>query len=78
MDLLNSAPWWAENRDKFILWAAAAMFGLLLWTIPAELSALKEEHKGLLTVLQIQCVHDAKDDRERDECLTLRLVGEKP
>lgn len=66
-------PWWASNRDKFILWAAALMFGVLMWSIPKELAALREEHKSLLTVAQIQCVHASKDDRERMECLTLRL-----
>lgn len=67
-------PWWATSRDKFILWAAAAMFALLLWSIPSELAALREEHRSLLTVLQIQCVHDAKSDTERRECLTLELA----
>ncbi len=72
----NVTPWWAVNRDRFILWTAATLFGVVLWSIPKELSALREEHKSLLTVAQIQCVHDAKNDRERTECLTLRL-GEK-
>lgn len=66
-------PWWASNRDKFILWSAAAMFGVILWQVPSKLDAMREEHRHLLTVLQIQCVHDAKSMRERTECLTLVL-----
>lgn len=69
----NQAPWWAVNRDRFILWTAATLFGVVLWSIPKELSALREEHKSLLTVAQIQCVHASKDSHERTECLTLRL-----
>jgi hypothetical protein len=73
MDNEAITPWWAKNRDRFILWSAAAMFGVILWQVPSKLDAMREEHRHLLTVLQIQCVHDSKDTREQRECLTLVL-----
>lgn len=69
-----NAPWWSASRDKFILYAAATMFGVMLWQIPSSLQAMREEHRHLLTVLQIQCVHDSKNHVERTECLTLELA----
>lgn len=72
-DKQTRAPWWAANRDKFILYAAALMFGVMLWQIPSGISAMREEHVKLLLAVQIQCVHDAKTPTERMECLTLEL-----
>lgn len=69
-----NAPWWSVNRDKFILYACALMFGVMVWQIPAGISAMREEHTKLLLAVQIQCVHDAKTPTERMECLTLELA----
>lgn len=73
MEHETATPWWAGSRDKFILWICAAMFGVLVWQIPAKIEAMREEHRHLLTVLQIQCVHDSKSAKEQRECLTLVL-----
>jgi hypothetical protein len=66
--------WWVSNRDRAILGAAAIMFGLLVWSIPRQLEAMREEHQALYSSVQILCVHNAKDKDERRECLVGKLT----
>lgn len=72
---MNDQPlsWWVRNRDRLLLGGTAVMFFMLVQTVPKEQAAMRDEHKALLNAVQIQCVHDAKNDRERRECLTLKL-----
>lgn len=65
--------WWVANRDRVLLGGFVLMFGLLVWSIPKEMAAMREEHQLIYNSLQIQCVHSSADKDERRECLTGKL-----
>lgn len=76
-DLLTKEPWFARNRDKLFVAAfillLLSVLGLLPSPVSRGITQLIEEHAGIVTTLQVQCVHDAKTTQERAECLTGRL-----
>lgn len=69
----SSPPWWAKHRDNLFIAVFVLLLAMVLGFVPSEitrsLDALMTDHMGMTKTLKVMCVHQAKDDRERKECL---------
>lgn len=67
------APWWAKTRDYLFAAAFALLLLMQLGFVPSgvtkALDSMISEHGRIVHKLEVMCVHQAKDDRERRECL---------
>lgn len=66
-------PWWARNRDKLFTFAFILLLASVMGLIPSPTSkgmtTLQEEHQVMETTLKVMCIHQAKNDREREDCI---------
>lgn len=75
MDLNNGSknPWWARSRDGLFALIILTLLGTSLGFVPSPISkaidTLFMQHSRIERVLEVMCVHQAKDNRERAECL---------
>lgn len=79
MDTEN-LKWWVRNRDRVILGTFLVLILGLMGIIPGPISAMRDEHKALLKIEQINCYNNADlvPDLEmrrihQKRCLTMTL-----
>lgn len=77
---LEPLTWWVAHRDRVLLGAFVLMFLGAMGIVPGPIAAMRDEHKALLRIEQVNCYNNADliVDRQvrathQRRCLTLDI-----
>ncbi len=70
---LEPLSWWVAHRDRVLLGAFVVMFLGAMGLMPGPISAMREEHRALLRIEQVNCYNNA----DRIDDFKLRSIHQR-